>query len=338
MAEPDDIRELLTGGCLQPLFQPIVSPLDNHILGFEGLIRGRQPGTAAIIPPDRLFAQTADEDFIIALDAACRATILREYGRLYRHNREISLFINIHQATILRGGNILTLFKEVHRWGLHPENIAIELDESAISDTRILERFIEEQRRHGFCIAFDDFGNGSFSLPRIAIFRPDYVKIDISIIRNIHRNADAREKFVSFSRSAAENGGIIIAEGVETEDEAREIARLGGDLIQGFYFLHPMELHTIDQQERRRIHKICRRLGKTKLVSSLNNLITTTDRRRLDILICPACGRLLEVSAEHEWNDYIRTGTLNCAHCQEVFPIVSGIPIMRVPDRSYPGR
>lgn len=328
---PHSIYHLLAGNCLRPFFQPVVSTSEGVIWGFEGLTRGLDPRTSTLILPEKLFERAGREGTAVVLDAACQSAILQEYGKRFRRNRTALLFLNTHPESIEKDGDSDRLLAEVRRNGLHPRNIVIEIDESAIADTSLLESFVNSHRERGFLIAFDDFGTGSFSMQRVPLLRPDFLKIDISIVRSIHRQPAARYAFREFCATASENGAVVIAEGVETEEEARDISRLGGSLIQGFYFSRPVELHTIDRRAERRIASLCRQMG------PVGPTATSLHPDKTGILVCPACRSTLRVVPERETEGSIETGSLHCVGCQSIFPIVRGIPVLLSPEKPYPG-
>ncbi|NLE65624.1 MAG: EAL domain-containing protein, partial [Elusimicrobia bacterium] len=107
---------------------------------------------------------------------------------------------------------------------------------------------LTEYRDHGFSFAIDDVGGGYAGLESIVSTKPEIVKIDAHIIRNIHLDAIKRSivKFiVAFCR---ENDIVSIAEGVETREEFDVVRQMGVDAVQGYYLFRPtpdLDLHTM---------------------------------------------------------------------------------------------
>ena len=118
----------------------------------------------------------------------------------------------------------------------------IEINETKVQDNAALKRFAETYREFGFMIALDDVGTGFSNMDRILLIKPDIIKIDMSLIRNIHNDYYKQGVFKSLVNMSNKIGALVVAEGVETEEEAIQILRLGGHMIQGYFFSKPQEI------------------------------------------------------------------------------------------------
>jgi EAL domain-containing protein (putative c-di-GMP-specific phosphodiesterase class I) len=96
-----------------------------------------------------------------------------------------------------------------------------------------------ELRVLGIRLSIDDVGTGYSSLQTITEVEPDFIKIDLSLIKNIHRSLIKQELVHSLLHVAARIGARVIAEGIETEDEYRTLRRCGVRYGQGFWFARP---------------------------------------------------------------------------------------------------
>ncbi len=234
-----DINEVIQHKSLVAYFQPIMSVTGKKILGLEGLIRGIVPGSDQLIAPKLLFDAAAETGLTIPLDRACRDAVLAAFQDYYQANQDLLLFLNLDTAIIDEVGGSNYLCGQVSHSGISPKNIVIEINESKALDTHGLTQFVVNYKNKGFLIALDDVGAGFSNMDRIAGLKPDIVKIDRSIIQDMDRIYHKQEVFKSLVNLANKIGALIVAEGVETRAEAIQVLKLGGQVIQGFYFAKP---------------------------------------------------------------------------------------------------
>lgn len=213
-------------------FQPIVRWSDHSVFAFEALARCRHPEFRS---PPALF------------DAADR---LSQVPRLSRRIREIAsaamtsapdgamLFLNLLGQDLLDEA----LFDEASPLAALADRVVLELTErESLSEIPGLSERVQKLRGMGFRIAIDDLGSGYAGLETFAAVEPDIVKLDMSLVRNIHR-APTKERLVRHLVAVAhELGAEVVGEGVETRDEREALVELGCDLLQGYYFARPAE-------------------------------------------------------------------------------------------------
>ncbi len=236
-----DIQDILTSNGVITFFQPIVSVKKRAVLGFEALSRGSFDGVTPHIPPNVLFAMTgSDVDNRVELDRLCRFKAFESFQCLHHERRELLISVNLDVAildTSAAGSD--HLLHQVREAGIDPNNIIIELIESKVQNTDALTQFIETYREHGFLIALDDVGTGHSNLERIAALKPDIIKIDRSLVSNIDRIFHKQEVVKALSILGNKLGAMVLAEGIEREEEALKCLQLGLDVFQGFYFGKP---------------------------------------------------------------------------------------------------
>jgi len=224
-------------------FQPIISIKKKSVIGIEALCRGIDVATDDIIPPDVLFNLAKDEELTIDLDRLCRKKALENYGSICSKDNDLFLFLNIESSIIDQGvvgsGHLLNM---VNRYNIDPSNVVIEIVESKVDDISALKEFVITYRNHGFLIALDDVGSGHSNLDRIPLVRPDILKIDRSLITDIHKKYYKQEVFKSLVNLSKKIGALVVAEGVEKEEEVIMVLEFGADLLQGFYYSKPQEV------------------------------------------------------------------------------------------------
>jgi EAL domain-containing protein (putative c-di-GMP-specific phosphodiesterase class I) len=108
------------------------------------------------------------------------------------------------------------------------------LDE--VKDARVRVAALREM---GFRIAVDDMGAGYAGLTSFALLEPEIVKLDMSLVRDVHRNVTKQKVIRSMSSLSKDMGMLVVAEGVETADERDALIELGCDLLQGYFFARP---------------------------------------------------------------------------------------------------
>ncbi len=173
------------------------------------------------------------------LDSACRNVALESFSALGQAQDQLMLFINLHPATARAGDDVEGLIRLVERAGILPNRVVIELLEVAFDVPEHALEMVHRLRAAGFLIALDDIGVGHSNLDRIGMIRPDILKADRSLIHGIEDDYVKREVFKSLVLLSERVGGWLIAEGVETSEQALAVLELGGDMMQGFYFARP---------------------------------------------------------------------------------------------------
>lgn len=241
--EHDDlnIREIITNESLRVCFQPIVSVSRKMVSGIEGLIRGIDENTKKDISPLALFDAAHNEGLPLELDRLCREKVIDAYSGIYEGNHNKLLFLNMDASILDKGVGSNYLLNQVKSHNISPGNIVVEINETKVQGSAALKKFTDTYKGYGFMVALDDVGTGFSNMDRILLVKPDIIKIDISLVRNIDTDYYKQGVFKSLVNLSNKIGAIVIAEGVETKEEAIQILRLGGHMIQGYYFSIPLE-------------------------------------------------------------------------------------------------
>ncbi len=231
------VKQIIEAKSVETYFQPLVSLKSGKVIGVEALSRGRH--RQQTVMPDVLFAQAQVLGKRLQLDRLCRDKAFQAFQA--SHDFERLLFVNI-DASILTEGVVGSeyLLESVRAKAIDPEQVVIEISEGYNQSHGMLERFIDQYRRHGFLIALDDVGVGDSNLARILIAKPDVIKIDRCMVQNLMEDAYKREMFLALVTLAKRVGALTVAEGVETEAEALAACELGADFAQGYYYSRPL--------------------------------------------------------------------------------------------------
>ena len=232
--------DIITDETLQVHFQPIVSLKKKSIIGVEALARPTEGASGRVVTPLELFAWAHRNGRTVDLDRLCRRKALDAFSPMSDSPQKPLLFLNFESSVLdqgVLGSGVLA--KAVHDAGLSPSEIVIEINESKVLDMQALQDFVENHRKQGFLFALDDLGAGFSNLARIGPLKPEILKLDRSLVIGIENDFHKQEVFKSLVGLGRRVGSLILAEGVETEEEVSTCVDLGADLVQGYYFGRP---------------------------------------------------------------------------------------------------
>lgn len=220
-------------------FQPIFSVRRRMVVGLEALSRGLDL-SGDLIAPASLFKAALAEGRSEIVEAACRESAVRTFSRLPARVEDVLLFLNLDVAANANPeATAAELQALVYGAGLQPCQIAVEFLEARFDDPARFAALAAALRRSGFLMALDDVGAGHSNLDRIPLFRPDIIKIDRSLITDVHRDFYRQETMKSLVGLSRRIGALVVAEGIENQAEAQTALELGCDLLQGYFLARP---------------------------------------------------------------------------------------------------
>ena len=212
------------------VYQPLVRLADNSIFAYEGLARC---SLSELRNPHVLFNVAEQGDRVWPLSRILRRKAVEPAADL---PRETLLFINLHPADfedpeLLAPDPALLSFAS---------RIVLEITErAAITDFPRFRRNVDRLREFGLRIAVDDLGAGYAALSAVAELQPDFLKFDITLIRDIDRSPMRQNLIRNMVSYAADAKAQVVAEGVETAEELQVVGDLGCDYVQGYYMARP---------------------------------------------------------------------------------------------------
>jgi EAL domain-containing protein (putative c-di-GMP-specific phosphodiesterase class I) len=221
------------------LCQPIMDLRSGDIFGWEMLARG--PINSPFYRPTDLFEFAFQADLLAQMEFIVIKKALKEI--VEKPVRE-QVFINLTSETLIRPFfyeqlvEYLSLFPSVQ-----PSQIVFEITERhAIRDYTQMSLIMKQYRELGFRFALDDAGSGYASLQSISELIPDIIKIDRSIIQNIDQGLVKQSLLKALMKFAEDINCEVIAEGIETEQEADILYQHSVTMAQGYYFAKPAPL------------------------------------------------------------------------------------------------
>jgi EAL domain-containing protein (putative c-di-GMP-specific phosphodiesterase class I) len=219
-------------------FQPIVSADDaGDVFAYECLLRGiRTDG--AMISPARMFDAARSTETLFYLDRTARLRAIEEISHL---GLDTLAFINFNPTSIYDPASCLhSTLDAVERSNISAESIVFEVTESdGIRDMNHLERVLSHYRDAGFRVALDDLGSGHGSLNLLTRVRPDFVKLDMELVRDVDADPYKATVASSLLQMATDLGVQVVAEGVETAEQHDWLVAHGADYLQGYYLAYP---------------------------------------------------------------------------------------------------
>ncbi len=246
-ASGDELIRIIQDSEVHTVFHPILDLKSGEVFGYEALSRG--PKDSIFEAPVSMFTMSGQVGQTAELDRLCRTVALQSCRGIAGAGR---LFLNVTPESLTdpewRNGQILALLEEV---SLAPDDLVLELPEPGAD--RDLNRVIEAVaalRSRGFGVALDDVGSGYSSLATLERLCPDYLKVDASLVRDVHTHLIKQEAFASLVQIASRLGSAVIAEGVECAEEVEALVRLGVRYGQGFHFAVPSEANGFDLSRR----------------------------------------------------------------------------------------
>jgi diguanylate cyclase (GGDEF)-like protein len=236
-----EIREALERGEFSLSYQPLVDSRSRTLVGVEALLRWERPGRDPIAPAE--FVPVAEESGLMVvlgewvLRRACAQIMAWTDEGLPR----VQLSVNLSSCQLREGDFAATLATVLEETGFDPTQLQIELTESGViaQDARTL-RQLEKLKDLGVSLAIDDFGTGYSALGYLRRFPVDVIKIDRSFVGAISASADDAAFVSAVIAMARRLDLIVVAEGVETDEQLAFLTENACDQAQGFLFSEPL--------------------------------------------------------------------------------------------------
>jgi PAS domain S-box-containing protein len=249
-----DLRKALERGELINHYQPIVWLQGGAIAGFEALVRWRRP--QGLVPPGEFLAVACETGLINAMNKvllrqACEQ--LRSWQAQFPAQPPLVMSVNISPPEFARPELPASIRSALQQSGVEAGSLQLEVMETiAMGDAEAAD-VLAKFKALGVRLSIDDFGTGYSSLSRLQRLPVDSLKIDRSFISGMDRDKEALE-IVRIIITLAHNLGLkVVAEGVETAEQAKQLTQMGCELAQGYYFARPADPEAITELLRRRL-------------------------------------------------------------------------------------
>ena len=236
----DELRRIVKKGSVEVLFQPIFYLSPRKLFAYEVLNHG--PKQSQLEDPVKLFQSALDYGMFFDLEMMCHRKALKKIGG----SIDKKLFIFNVSPYIIESEK----FKEIMALYANPKQIIFEITErSEIRDFQAYCQTLNMIKSLGFKISVDDVGSGYSSLGSIAEIDPDYVKIEMSLVRDIDTSPKKQNLVRAIVAFCQQNKIVVIAEGIESEKELKTLMDLGVEAGQGYFLGRPMPELLSDQRD-----------------------------------------------------------------------------------------
>jgi EAL domain-containing protein (putative c-di-GMP-specific phosphodiesterase class I) len=235
--QKEQLLEIIYNRQIWTAFQPIVEIEGRQTVGWEGLSRG--PRGSDMELPLALFGRASRHGLTEELERSCRRQGFADWEVFGAPGR---LFLNTVPATIrdtsFLGRGVLDYLGP----NLSPRLVTLEITERQVIENLSLYRdamhsFLEM----GFSFAIDDVGAGYSGLETVAALKPNYLKIDMSLVRDVHQKKASQQVVKAILEMGTGIGATVIAEGIQSQQEADAVRSLGVRFGQGYHFGRPVD-------------------------------------------------------------------------------------------------
>jgi len=231
--ERDELSKMIFQGGVRTAFHPIIRLRDREVIGHEALTRPLAGGSFDSV--EELFAFAESSELMMEFERMCRRTAIRAA-------REVPdlglLFLNASAGAVEDPEwSAGTVEQDLTGSGLKPSDVVVEITERvAIVRHDEFQSALKTFKERGYRVAVDDMGAGYASLQSLAAIEPDFLKFDVSLVRDIDRSSIKRSLLESLRHLAEKIHARVIAEGVERPEEMQTLLELGIELGQGYLF------------------------------------------------------------------------------------------------------
>jgi diguanylate cyclase (GGDEF)-like protein len=240
-----DLRTQLVMGLerdeIAPWFQPIVDLRSGELRGFEALARWTRPGQEVEGPADWI-ALAEQTGLVVPIDFAVLEGALRTLAAWRARSPQalqLHLAVNASGRTLQEPGTAARVLALLARTGVPAECLVLEVTEGVLLEDEAVGRRLQHLRAEGVRIALDDFGTGWSSLSYLTRFPVDVLKLDRSFTATLHRGRGGEAVPAAVVQLARALDLEVVAEGIESEEQAQRLQLLGVGLGQGYHFGRP---------------------------------------------------------------------------------------------------
>lgn len=228
----EELQQVMRDGGIQVHYQPVVDLETLEVMGYEALSRG--PVGSGFESPAVLFEMSEEAGFASELDRLCRRLAL-DSAHGIEPGRKI--FVNTRVDDLADPDwQDPHIEESLAGHALSAENLVVEIPQPGAFEETSLERLVKDLKRQGFLLAIDNLGTGYAGIQTIEKLQPDYLKVDISLVRRIDESLLQQDLLRSILSIGRRIGAAVIAEGIERAAELDVLRSHGARYGQGFLF------------------------------------------------------------------------------------------------------
>jgi diguanylate cyclase (GGDEF)-like protein/PAS domain S-box-containing protein len=243
------LRRALTRSELRVHYQPVFDMATERVVGVEALLRWEHPDRSLLLPSE--FLGVAEESGLIVpigewvMRTACEQS--RRLTELFGPAGELDVAVNLSARQVANPRLVDQITEIIATTGVDPALLTLEITESILMDDVVQSNeTLGRLKALGIGLAIDDFGTGYSSFAYLQRFPVDVLKVDRSFVSGLGAepgDAAITEAIVTLCHTL---GLVAVAEGVETEQQYRELERIGCDRVQGFWKSRPLRPEALE--------------------------------------------------------------------------------------------
>jgi diguanylate cyclase (GGDEF)-like protein len=244
----EDLQRAVTQGDFVVHYQPIIDLASGKLNGVEALVRWNRSANGLIEPSE--FIPVAEDTGLIlqigrfVLEEACQQA--GAWQRLLPAGAPFSVNVNLSARQLAHPGFVEEVAKILGQSDLLPDSLVLEITETVLMEGDGTVRRLAELRDLGVRLAIDDFGTGYSSLSYLRRFPIDILKMDKTFVQGVGTTPGDDALARAIIDLTHTLGLVVVAEGIERQEQATELRRLHCNLGQGYYFTRPLDAGTIE--------------------------------------------------------------------------------------------
>jgi diguanylate cyclase (GGDEF)-like protein/PAS domain S-box-containing protein len=244
-----DLRRALEKGEFEIHYQPIISLENERVLGFEALLRWQHP-TRGLVMPQEFIGIVEDTSLVLpigwwVIERACQQ--LAVWQRLFPVDPPLAMSVNVSGKLFLTDDMAKRLAALLEDCEIDPRTLHLEITERVVMDHGdLVLSTLSDLRDLGVELHVDDFGTGYSSLTYLQRFRYDSLKIDRSFVQTMTEKVDSSAIVEALITLGGTLGMNVVAEGVETADQVRQLQAMQCPAAQGYWYARPMHQDAVN--------------------------------------------------------------------------------------------
>ncbi len=237
-----DLHQGIERGELRVVYQPLVSLRDRTVVGVEALVRWAHP-TRGLIAPARFLPIAEQSGLVIRigawmLRAACHQAAA--WSDSFGDRQPPPMTVNVSTQQLTDAGFVGVVTGALDAAGLAPQRLVLDITEGAFHDDPCVLEVLHELKALGVRLVLDDFVTGNAALSWLTRFPLDGLKLEAAFVSDLGGDPKVRSLLEAISGMATAFDLTMVAEGVETEEQAAMLEELGCDVAQGYLFSRPV--------------------------------------------------------------------------------------------------
>lgn len=235
LLEQSELFKILEEELITPVYQPIVDLTNGEVFGYESLSRGP---AGLLANPETMFRIASQSGVLSKLDYLCRKKGIEHAATL---PDDKFLFLNVDPRILYdKDFHQGTTKAFLQSSSISSQKIIFEITEKTmIEDYAVFRAILKHYRDQGYSLALDDVGSGYSGLTLLTKIAPQFMKIDIELIRDIQHDKIKQAIVKSLLEISKVTSMKLIAEGIETEDELAWLVQMGINYGQGYFLGRP---------------------------------------------------------------------------------------------------